>query len=169
MTEKEDRAKFIGENIRKYRKERGWTQKQLGILCNINEVQIRQYELGRANPKQETLEKIARALDIDWLQLIPHQPRQGVSNSLMKIEETKLKELQYRELDTLMQRLKKSNDLMVSHRLHEPIRIAFLNVVDSPEITFTDQELIELEKESDEFLKFKLLELAKKKIKDQDK
>lgn len=52
----------VGENIRRIRKEKGLTQKQLGGLCQINEVQIRQYELGKANPKIETLEKIANAL-----------------------------------------------------------------------------------------------------------
>lgn len=53
----------IGENIRKIRKEKGLTQKQLGELCKINEVQIRQYELGKANPKIETINKIASALN----------------------------------------------------------------------------------------------------------
>ena len=53
-----------GKNIRKLRKEKGLTQKKLGELCGMNEVQIRQYELGKANPKYETLKKIADALDV---------------------------------------------------------------------------------------------------------
>ena len=52
----------VGEKIRKVRKEKGFTQKQLGELCQMNEVQIRQYELGKANPKIETVNKIASAL-----------------------------------------------------------------------------------------------------------
>ncbi len=52
-----------GNNIRRARKAKGLTQKKLGELSGINEVQIRQYELGRANPKIETLEKIADALE----------------------------------------------------------------------------------------------------------
>lgn len=52
----------VGEKIRKIRKEKGFTQKQLGKLCQMNEVQIRQYELGKANPKIETVNKIASAL-----------------------------------------------------------------------------------------------------------
>lgn len=39
-----------GEKIRNLRKKKGLTQKKLGELSNINEVQIRQYELGKANP-----------------------------------------------------------------------------------------------------------------------
>ena len=54
----------VGENIRKIRKEKGLTQKQLGKLCQMNEVQIRQYELGKANPKIETVDRIASALGV---------------------------------------------------------------------------------------------------------
>lgn len=55
----------IGENIKKLRKEKGLTQKQLGILCQppIDEANIRKYENDKQNPKIETLEKIANALD----------------------------------------------------------------------------------------------------------
>ena len=54
----------VGENIRNIRKEKGLTQKKLAELCGINEVQIRQYELGKANPKIETISKIADALNV---------------------------------------------------------------------------------------------------------
>lgn len=52
----------VGEKIRRIRKEKGLTQKQLGELCGINEVQIRRYEIAKANPKIETIQKIASAL-----------------------------------------------------------------------------------------------------------
>lgn len=52
-----------GENIRRIRKERGYTQKRLADKCEMYESQIRKYELDKANPKIETLEKIAAALD----------------------------------------------------------------------------------------------------------
>lgn len=55
----------IGENIRYYRKEKGLTQKELGNMCGINEVQIRRYELGGSNPKLETIQKIAKALNVE--------------------------------------------------------------------------------------------------------
>lgn len=54
-----------GENIRRIRKERGLTQKQLGELCGINEANIRKYELGNQNPKIDTIQKIAIALGVD--------------------------------------------------------------------------------------------------------
>ena len=52
----------IGERIRIIRKERNLTQKQLGELAGIAEPTIRRYELGKLNPKYETIEKIAAAL-----------------------------------------------------------------------------------------------------------
>lgn len=55
---------YTGDSIRKYRKQKGFTQKQLGEKCGINEANIRKYELGSQNPKIETLQKIAAALEI---------------------------------------------------------------------------------------------------------
>lgn len=55
----------VGEKIKHYRKAKKMTQKQLGELCGIAEPNIRKYELGKQNPKKETVEKIAEALDIN--------------------------------------------------------------------------------------------------------
>lgn len=56
----------VGENIRKIRKAKNMTQKELGAACNppISESTLRQYELGLRNPKIETLKKIAMALHV---------------------------------------------------------------------------------------------------------
>lgn len=54
----------IGEKIRTLRTKKGLTQKQLGDLCGMADSAIRRYENGRANPKIETLQRIAAALDV---------------------------------------------------------------------------------------------------------
>lgn len=59
----------VGENIRKLRKERGLTQKQLGELCGINEANIRKYEADKQNAKIETIEKIAKALGVPIIKI----------------------------------------------------------------------------------------------------
>ena len=64
----------IGENIKRIRKEKGLTQKQLGELCGLADSAIRRYENGGANPKRETLKKIAKALDISYLRLTGEIP-----------------------------------------------------------------------------------------------
>ena len=55
---------YTGDMIRKYPTEKGLTQKKLGELCGIADSNIRKYESGNQNPKIETLQKIADALDI---------------------------------------------------------------------------------------------------------
>lgn len=55
----------VGENIRRIRKERGLTQKQLGEMVGVSEAYIRAYESGRRNPKQQSLEAIATALHVN--------------------------------------------------------------------------------------------------------
>lgn len=61
---------YTGNLIRKYRKQKGLTQKQLGDLCGIADSNIRKYEAGRQNPKIETVEKIADALNVHPLVLM---------------------------------------------------------------------------------------------------
>lgn len=60
----------VGENIRKLRKQKGLTQRNLGELCGISEPNIRKYENGKQNPKFETIEKIASALEVPVLELL---------------------------------------------------------------------------------------------------
>lgn len=55
----------IPENIKKIRREKGLTQKELGKLCGMADSAIRRYESGRANPKINTLIKIAEALNCE--------------------------------------------------------------------------------------------------------
>ncbi len=60
-----------GENIKRIRKEKGLTQKKLGELCGISESNIRKYENGKQNPKIETIEKIANALNVQIIDIMP--------------------------------------------------------------------------------------------------
>lgn len=59
-----------GLRIKKYRLEKGLTQKELAERCGLFDSAIRRYESGRQNPKKETLEKIAAALEIPVTQLL---------------------------------------------------------------------------------------------------
>lgn len=61
----------IGQNIKKYRKEKKITQKELATLVGVNEVTIRSYEAEKYRPKIETLKKIADALNISIAELEP--------------------------------------------------------------------------------------------------
>ena len=52
----------IGEQIRHVRKYMGLTQKELGRLSGTSETTIKQYELGKRQPRLEQLQKISHAL-----------------------------------------------------------------------------------------------------------
>lgn len=58
-----------GEKIKLARKRAGLTQKELGEKLGITYQQIGQYENGKRQPKLETLNKIADALDADVWEL----------------------------------------------------------------------------------------------------
>ena len=60
----------IGEKIKKTRVEKGLTQKELANRLNSSYVMVNQYENGKRNPKLETIKKIAKALDVDYLEFI---------------------------------------------------------------------------------------------------
>lgn len=53
-----------GKNIKRIRKEKKITQKELAEKSGVSEISIRQYENEKRNPKIETLDKIASALDV---------------------------------------------------------------------------------------------------------
>ena len=51
-------------NLRKYRKQLGYTQEKLAEICNTDPCYIRQIEIGRRFPSLKYIEKIAEALKI---------------------------------------------------------------------------------------------------------
>ena len=55
----------VGENIRRIRKARGLTIRQLGEQIGVSESYIRAYETGRRNPKASSLQKIADVLAVN--------------------------------------------------------------------------------------------------------
>ena len=60
----------IGENIKKFRKEKGLTQKQLAEKCGMAEITIRQYETGKREPRLDQQKIISKALDIPLIYII---------------------------------------------------------------------------------------------------
>ena len=60
----------IGKKIKKYRKLKKLTQKQLANQIEISETSIRRYERGERQPTVDVLNLIANALDIDTSELL---------------------------------------------------------------------------------------------------
>jgi transcriptional regulator with XRE-family HTH domain len=60
----------IGDNIRKYRKMKNLTQKELGELVGISNTYLSDMEIGRTNPSIKTLKRIAKGLEISFVELL---------------------------------------------------------------------------------------------------
>lgn len=60
----------VGERIQKIRKAKGLTQKDLGVLSGTSEITVRQYEIGKRQPRLEQLLLIADALGVSSGELI---------------------------------------------------------------------------------------------------
>ena len=62
----------LGERIKRIRQEKELTQQQLGNLCKppMADSAIRRYEAGKANPKIETIQRIATALGVSLFEIV---------------------------------------------------------------------------------------------------
>lgn len=60
----------IGENIKRVRKEKKMTQKDLGEIVGISNTYLSDIEIGRTNPSIKTLKRIAKGLDVSYVELL---------------------------------------------------------------------------------------------------
>ena len=60
----------IGTNIKKYRKEKGLTQRELADKLNIATNSLSRYEIGERRPPIDMIEKIAEILNVTPIQLM---------------------------------------------------------------------------------------------------
>ncbi|USG65216.1 XRE family transcriptional regulator [Brevibacillus ruminantium] len=66
-----DVSRYVGMQIRKYRKMRNMTQKELGLKIGVKHNTISSYEAGTNEPEQNTLFAIADALGVSINDLFP--------------------------------------------------------------------------------------------------
>lgn len=135
----------IGENIRRIRIEKNMTQKELGDkLGGISQQQIGRWETGKANPKIETLIKIASILGV---------PVSYLNDSLGWLKEPKYMPLE-KKLEQIGYTLGENEDGYL-----------WINYPDGT-LEITMDELSSLESDTDSYLAFKLEALKKKNAKD---
>ena len=60
----------LGNNLKEYRKAKGWSQEHLAFEAGLHRTYISELERGRKNCSIDVLEKLAEALDIEARQLI---------------------------------------------------------------------------------------------------
>ncbi len=145
----------VGENIKAYRKKQGLTQKQLGDRCNLSEAMIRQYELGIRNPKIETIRKIANGLNICMNALLEDSWAEYVD----LITEDFVLSSQDETIKQIIQHIDAIGYLFRADSKGN----AWIEYPDGTATDITNTELVALKDETDNYLKFRLDELRKKK------
>lgn len=60
----------LGENIKKLRKQRGWSQSELAEKASITLTHVNRLETGKYNPSIDVVLRLARALDVTLDQLV---------------------------------------------------------------------------------------------------
>lgn len=78
-------AKYSGNVIKKYRKERGLTQKDLGELIGVSNTAVANYENGYRAPLQDTLFKIAEVFEISVNELFPKSKMNSLVSDIVSV------------------------------------------------------------------------------------
>lgn len=68
---KQDISKYVGQQIKKFRKQKGLTQRELGLKVGVKHNTISSYENGTNEAEQDMMFLIAQALDISINDLFP--------------------------------------------------------------------------------------------------
>ena len=64
----------FGESIKRRRLELGLTQREVGERMGVSDVMIRLYEADQRHPKLQTAERFAKALDMDFSDVVGTSP-----------------------------------------------------------------------------------------------
>ena len=60
----------IGDNIKRFRRMKNLTQRALGEIVGISNTYLSDMEIGRTNPSIKTLKKVARGLEVSYMELL---------------------------------------------------------------------------------------------------
>lgn len=90
----EEVAMALGERIRQLRKERGWSQAELGSKVGTDSQRISRYENGRITPSVEALVRLADALEVSVDYLVREgSPRKALLGPELGVLSERLVEL----------------------------------------------------------------------------
>lgn len=62
-------AKALGRNLRRLRKDKGWTQDELAAKLGVEQMTVSLIENARSNPTLETLEAVAACFGVKFVDL----------------------------------------------------------------------------------------------------
>jgi transcriptional regulator with XRE-family HTH domain len=59
-----EHRKLVGQNVRRLRNQKGWTQEKLGMRAGVDQGYLGTLERGRVNVSIDTLAKLGKALKV---------------------------------------------------------------------------------------------------------
>jgi transcriptional regulator with XRE-family HTH domain len=104
----------VGEEVKRLRQAKGWTQEQLAVYAGSSQPTVNLLEAGKRNPSVSTLEKLARALEIEVVDLFPKAQTPQPS-----LEEAAQSEALQESLAVLFQGLARRGQGIVEHSVRE--------------------------------------------------
>ena len=109
----------IGNKIKELRKGKKISQEKLASILGVSQAMIAQYENGKRNPKIETLQKIAKALDMHLFEFMDDEYFDAATDEEPGSEQ--------RELDFLEQQSKSLEEMMQCKDLSNEDKIRIFN------------------------------------------
>lgn len=105
---------MLGTRLRKFRKMKDWTQRELGQRAGVDWKNISSYESGRLVPSEKTLRRFAEALEIPLAELLSAEP----SEPSLALEDQEMLRL-FREATKLPESEQKHIKWMLSMALRQ--------------------------------------------------
>jgi transcriptional regulator with XRE-family HTH domain len=70
-----DLRRLVGRNVRRFRREKGWTQEALAVFAGVSQQSISDLENGKSNPTIMTLRELAQGLGVRPMDLLDENPK----------------------------------------------------------------------------------------------
>lgn len=86
MNEVNNIKKLLGKRIQELRKARKYTQEELAEMIGIGTPNISNFETGKFSPAVETLEKLAKALNVEVYELYLFKPLKSSEEIIEELE-----------------------------------------------------------------------------------
>lgn len=135
--------------IKRYRKLLGLTQRELAEKCGLATGTIQQYELGKRKPKIEQLQKIANALNVPVKYLL-----EPLNIGLMTVNDYEKIEYALSNNETDIQSLFLQNGYSLIKLEDSYIMQKMVDGIHGKRIQLTPEEFYELTKDIDFFIKY---------------
>lgn len=136
----------IGEKIRKLRNHTGLTQRVLGELSGTSETTIKQYELGKRQPRIEQLKKIAKVFDFPlYLLLDDNFELENVELEMKRarpVNSYEMTEPPKPFTAPLSQTHNKENGIYIDPNLQKLYEVAIEKAIHHKELTEEEQQII---------------------------